>query len=300
MNKVLLSCENCSFGYEGRTVLNNLHFSVEEGDKLCIVGENGSGKTTLLKGLLSLIPVLKGKLHKNPELAAGDIGYLPQETLLQKDFPAAVFEVVLSGRQNRRGFSPFYTKADKAAALETLAMLELAELKNSCFRELSGGQRRRVLLARSLCAAGKILLLDEPASGLDPIIQAELYRVLEKINEELGVTIIMVSHDIEGVLSFGAGSGSTPGASSSANVGGSTSGANSGAAASSANAVDSSAAADSATAGKAPAAGRAGTAATSGKVLHLAGTQLFFGSVESYRESEPGKNFLGAHLLCER
>ena len=255
MNKVLLSCENLSFGYEGRPALSNLDFAVEEGDKVCVVGENGSGKTTLLKGLLSLIPPMGGKLIKNPELAPGDIGYLPQENPRQKDFPAAVSEVVLSGRQNQRGLAPFYTKADRAAAEKSLSMLELTELKSCCFRELSGGQRRRVLLARSLCAAGKILLLDEPASGLDPIVQAGLYNVLEKINAELGITIIMVSHDIEGVLRF-----------SSANAAG-----------------------DGSTTSK----------VLAGKVLHLAGKQLFFGNVESYRESEQGKNFLGAHRHCE-
>ena len=248
MNKVLLNCEDLSFGYEGRTVLRKLNFAVEEGDKLCVVGENGSGKTTLLKGLLSLISPLEGKLKKNPELAPGDIGYLPQENPRQKDFPATVFEVVLSGRQNQRGFAPFYTKADKEAAAASLSMLELTELKSCCFRELSGGQRRRVLLARSLCAAGKILLLDEPASGLDPIVQAGLYNVLEKINITLGITIIMVSHDIEGVLRFSSAS----------------------------------------------------TAGPAGKVLHLAGKQLFFGSAENYRDSEPGKNFLGAHRYCEQ
>jgi zinc transport system ATP-binding protein len=242
MANEILSCENFSLGYDGRVVLSGLNFSVEKGDKLCVVGENGSGKITLLKGLLSLIPPLGGKLIKSPEISAGDIGYLPQENPLQKDFPAAVFEVVLSGRQNRRGLAPFYTKADKAAAMESLAMLELAELKEACYRELSGGQRRRVLLARSLCAAGKILLLDEPASGLDPVIQAGLYTILEKINTELGITIIMVSHDIEGVLRFAGGGG---------------------------------------------------------KVLHLANKQIFFGSAENYRESEPGKNFLGAHTHCE-
>lgn len=257
MSKVLLNCEDLSFGYEGRMVLDGLNFSVEEEDKLCVVGENGSGKTTLLKGLLSLISPLGGKLIKNPELVPGDIGYLPQESPQQKDFPAAVFEVVLSGRQNKRGLAPFYTKADKAAAAESLSMLELSELKSCCFRELSGGQRRRVLLARSLCAAGKILLLDEPASGLDPIVQASLYNVLEKINAELGITVIMVSHDIEGVLRFSS----------------------------------------AATSGKDNNTGKGSNAA--GKVLHLAGKQLFFGSAESYRDSEPGKNFLGAHRHCE-
>jgi zinc transport system ATP-binding protein len=244
-NTVYLGCEGTSFGYEGRAVLSGLDFTVEKGDKLCVVGENGSGKSTLLKGLLSLLPPMEGRLIKNPVIAAGDIGYLPQETPLQKDFPASVFEVVLSGRQNRRRLAPFYTKADKTAAEETLAMLDMAKLIHSCYRELSGGQRRRVLLARSLCAAGKILLLDEPASGLDPIVQSGLYSILEKINVTLGITIIMVSHDIEGVLRF---------------TGGGT--------------------------------GRAG------KVLHLAGKQFFFGTAESYRESDPGKLFLGAHSRC--
>jgi zinc transport system ATP-binding protein len=246
LSAILLSCDDLSFGYEGRTVLSGLSFSVEEGDRLCVVGENGSGKSTLLKGLLSLINPAGGKLVKN--LAATDIGYMPQESPLHKDFPATVLEVVLSGRQNRRGFAPFYNKADKTAAAESLAMLELGDLKNACYRELSGGQRRRVLLARSICAAGKILLLDEPASGLDPVIQAGLYTILEQINARHGITIIMVSHDIEGVLQFTAANG--------------------------------------------------GIAGKAGKVLHLAGRQLFFGGVDSYRESEPGKIFLGAHRHC--
>jgi zinc transport system ATP-binding protein len=241
MNTVLLGCEDLSFGYDGRTVLSDLNFSVEEGDKLCVVGENGSGKSTLLKGLLALISPMDGRLKRNPGLSQGDIGYLPQESILQKDFPATVFEVVLSGRQNRRFLAPFYSKADRIAAEESLAMLEITELKLNCYRELSGGQRRRVLLARSLCAAGRILLLDEPASGLDPIVQAGLYNLLEKINTELGITIVMVSHDIEGVLRL----------------------------------------------------------TVNGKVLHLAGKQLFFGSAEDYRDSEPGKIFLGAHQYCK-
>ena len=280
MSKVLLSCEDLSFGYEGRTVLEGLNFSVEEGDKLCVVGENGSGKTTLLKGLLSLIPPLRGKIIKNPDLAPGDIGYLPQENPQQKDFPAAVFEVVLSGRQNKRGLAPFYTKADKAAADESLSMLELTELKSCCFRELSGGQRRRVLLARSLCAAGKILLLDEPASGLDPVVQSGLYNVLEKINVKLGITIIMVSHDIEGVLRF-----------SSAGINGEDS-------VTSKNGITNqgSVTNQGVVTNQSVVTNQGGV---KGKVLHLSGRQLFFGSAESYRDSAPGKNFLGAHRHCE-
>jgi zinc transport system ATP-binding protein len=246
----LLDCKDLSFGYDGRVVLAGLSFSVEAGDRLCVVGENGSGKSTLLRGLLGLLPPAGGVLVKNTGLKSGDIGYLPQESPLQRDFPAAVAEVVLSGRQNRRGLRPFYTAADKTAATEALELLGLGELKRACFRELSGGQRRRVLLARSLCAAGKILLLDEPASGLDPVVQQDLYQMLERINADLGITVVMVSHDIEGVLNF--------------------------------------------TAAPADAAG-----GKTGKVLHLAGRQLFFGDAESYRESEPGRRFLGKHRHCE-
>ncbi|MDR0599360.1 MAG: ATP-binding cassette domain-containing protein [Treponema sp.] len=257
MDNVLLRCEDLSFGYEGRLALEGLAFSVEAGDRFCVVGENGSGKSTLLKGLLGLIPPAGGRLVKNPRLKRGDIGYLSQESPLRKDFPAAVEEVVLSGRQSRRGFAPFYTGADRAAAEESLEIFGLTPLRRACFRELSGGQRRRVLLARSLCAADRLLFLDEPASGLDPVIQNDLYRILERINGERGITVIMVSHDIEGALRFTA-----PREGGAASGGGGT-----------------------------------------GKMLHLgvsslggaspAGRQLFFGGPERYRESGPGKMFLG-------
>ncbi|MDR2312967.1 MAG: ATP-binding cassette domain-containing protein [Spirochaetaceae bacterium] len=241
-----LEGHDLSFAYDGRIVLEGINFSVKEKEKLCVVGENGSGKSTFLKGLLGLKAPAGGRIIRHPGLKQSDIGYLPQESPLQKDFPAAVFEVVLSGRQNQRGLRPFYTRADRAAAAESLELLGLGDLGRRCFRELSGGQRRRVLLARSLCAAGRVLLLDEPASGLDPLVQADLYRVLEKINGELGIAIVMVSHDIEGVLRFTA-----PGKN-----------------------------------------GRAG------KVLHLAGRQLFEGSAEDYRESELGRGFLGGRRHC--
>jgi len=283
MNTVFLNCKDLSFGYEGRAVLSGLNFSVHEGDKLCVVGENGSGKSTLLKGLLSLIPPLGGTLTKSPRLEAGDIGYLPQENPLQKDFPAAVFEVVLSGRQNRRGAAPFYSRADKAAAAEILAMLDLSGLERRCFRELSGGQRRRVLLARSLCAAGKILLLDEPASGLDPVVQAGLYTVLEKINAELGLTIVMVSHDIEGVLRF-SGNGAVAEQTAPTISG---------------NGADDGPQRQTSLQSKLDQNHTTTAEGGSGMVLHLARRQLFFGSAASYRESEPGKLFLGAHRHCE-
>jgi zinc transport system ATP-binding protein len=201
----LISCENLALGYEGKLVLDGLNFSVPEGGRLCVVGENGSGKSTLLKALLGLISVMGGELKISPRLKPSDSGYLPQESAAQKDFPASVWEAVLSGRQNKRGLRPFYGKVDKEAAAEKLALLGIADLRNSCFRELSGGQRRRALLARALCAAEKLLVLDEPAAGLDPLVQEELYRVLDRVNREQGIAVVMVSHDIEGVLQFAEG-----------------------------------------------------------------------------------------------
>ena len=199
-NPPVLSCENLSLGYEGQAVLSGLGFSLAAGERLCVAGENGSGKSTLLRGLLGLIPVMEGRVVNG--FGPGDTGYLPQESPVQKDFPAAVFEVILSGRQNKKGPGPFYTRTDRAAAEEAMELLDLLPLRRRCFRELSGGQRRRVLLARALCASGKLLLLDEPASGLDPVVQNELYRILEKLNTERGIAILMVSHDIEGALRF--------------------------------------------------------------------------------------------------
>ncbi|MDR1390252.1 MAG: ATP-binding cassette domain-containing protein [Treponema sp.] len=204
----LLHCKDIAFSYDSLTVLRGISFAVNAGETLCIVGENGSGKTTLLRGLLGLLKPSGGSIERR--LYAGGIGYLPQESSLQKDFPATVYEAVLSGRQSCRGLWPFYTKADKAAVNANLERTGLAGLSGRCFRELSGGQRRRALLARALCAAGigeakttknpGILILDEPASGLDPLVQRDLYAVLRSVNSELAITIIMVSHELEGVL----------------------------------------------------------------------------------------------------
>jgi zinc transport system ATP-binding protein len=194
---MMIVCQNAAFGYEGHIVVNNLNFSVQAGDFLCVSGENGSGKTTLVKGLLRLLNPVEGTISFSPELGQFDTGYLSQETAVKNDFPAGVFEIVLSGNVGKMGFRPFYTRAEKHRAEENLRRLGIADLRNRCFRELSGGQRRRVLLARSLCAAQKLLVLDEPFAGLDPLISAELYRLLRTINRELGMTIIMVSHDID-------------------------------------------------------------------------------------------------------
>jgi zinc transport system ATP-binding protein len=226
-----ICCQNVSFGYEGHIVVRGLNFSVEAGDFLLVAGENGSGKSTLIKGLLRLLPPMEGSINFGPEIGRSQIGYLSQQSAAKQDFPAGVFEIVLSGNLGKKGFRPFYSREEKQRAEENLDLLGICDLKNRCFRELAGGQQRRVLLARSLCAAEKLLVLDEPFAGLDPLISAELYLLLKKINRDMGMTIVMVSHDID--------------------------------------------AADCAT-----------------HVLHLQKRQLFFGSMEEYRQSETGKKFL--------
>ena len=194
---MLIECQNASFGYDGHIIVRGMNFSVMEGDFLCIAGENGSGKTTLLKGLLRLLDPMEGTIVFSPLLKQTGIGYLSQEAIQKKDFPAGVFEIVLSGNLGKMGLRPFYTLSEKRRAEETLSLLGIGDLKSRCFRELSGVQQRRTLLARSLCAAQKLLVLDEPFAGLDPLISAELYKLLKKINNEMNMTIIMVTHDID-------------------------------------------------------------------------------------------------------
>ena len=225
----LISCENASFGYDGHIAVQGLNFSVQPGDFLLIAGENGSGKSTLVKGLLRIMNPMEGKIYFNPVLKQSAIGYLSQQTAAKQDFPAGVFEIVLSGNLGKKGLWPFYSQAEKQKAEENLRLFGITDLKNASFRNLSGGQQRRVLLARSLCAVEKLLVLDEPFAGLDPLISAELYRLLGKINRESGMTVIMVSHEFE--------------------------------------------------------------ADCADKVLHLHKKQLFFGSMDEYKNSETGKHF---------
>ena len=191
----LVTCDALSLSYDGRSVISGLSFSVEPGDYLCIVGENGSGKSTLIKALLGLKAPASGRIVFGDGLKSTEIGYLPQKNEMQKDFPASAWEVVLSGKLNSHKLFPFYTKEDKSSAEFNLARLGISELKNRSFSELSGGQQQRVLLARALCATKKLILLDEPVSGLDPAVSAEFYSIIRKINAE-GITVIMVSHDL--------------------------------------------------------------------------------------------------------
>ena len=181
----LIRCENVSIGYEGQIVVKDLNFQIASGDYLCIVGENGSGKSTLVKSLLGLKSVEKGQIIFGDGLRQTEIGYLPQQTDVQKDFPASVYEVVVSGRLNSRGIRPFYTSADKKTAFEKMKMLGIEDLSGQCFRDTK-----------------TLLLLDEPVTGLDPIVTAEFYELIQRINKESGIAVVMVSHDIESAVKY--------------------------------------------------------------------------------------------------
>ena len=197
-----LICKNLVVGYDGRAVKSGINFRIEHGDYLCIVGENGSGKSTLMKTILGLQPSIDGKVIFDDSLKMGEIGYLPQQTAIQKDFPASVREIILSGCQNHCGIRPFYNRTEKRYAGKIMEKLQITELSNKSYRELSGGQQQRVLLARALCATKKMLFLDEPVSGLDPKVTFEMYDILKEINIREKITIVMISHDIDAVLNY--------------------------------------------------------------------------------------------------
>ncbi|MBO4457790.1 MAG: ABC transporter ATP-binding protein [Butyrivibrio sp.] len=196
-----ISAQDLSLGYDKTVVAENLNFEVREGDYLCIVGENGSGKSTLMKTMLGLQTPMGGQILFGDGLKKNEIGYLPQQTLAQRDFPASVEEIVLSGCQSHMGLRPFYTEKERKLARTNMERMDICDLKKRCYRELSGGQQQRVLLARALCATTKILLLDEPVSGLDPKVTNEMYELINSLNKS-GVTIIMVSHDIMAAVKY--------------------------------------------------------------------------------------------------
>ena len=195
----LITCRDLTLGYESQAILEHLSFQVNPGDYLCIVGENGSGKSTLMRTVLGLQKPMAGTIAFGDGLRENEIGYLPQQTAIQKDFPATVWEIVLSGCQAHMGKRAFYGKPEKALAAQSLERMGITPFRKRCYRELSGGQQQRVLLARALCAADRLLVLDEPAAGLDPHATAELYALIERLNRE-GVTIVMISHDIAAAL----------------------------------------------------------------------------------------------------
>ena len=194
----LITCQDLCLAWEGKTAVDRLSFSVAAGDYLCIVGENGSGKSTLVRALLGLKKPQSGSIAYGDGLRQNEIGYLPQQTPAQKDFPASVREVVLSGCRAR----PFYGPGEKRRAMENMERLGLTELQKRCYRDLSGGQQQRVLLARALCATSQMLLLDEPVSGLDPRVTAEMYRLIADLNQRDGITVVMISHDVGAAVQY--------------------------------------------------------------------------------------------------
>ncbi len=196
-----LTCNDVSLGYDHNVVVENLSFTLEEEDYLCVIGENGTGKSTLMKGILGLHPPLRGTITWGEGLSQRDVGYLPQQTAAQKDFPASVEEIVRSGCQARCGLRPFYNKEEKKLADEKMERMRITEFRKRPYRALSGGQQQRVLLARALCSSQKILLLDEPVSGLDAKVTAELYDTIAELHKE-GMSIIMISHDMESAVSY--------------------------------------------------------------------------------------------------
>ena len=233
MNQPLVTCEHVDFGYENYDVVKDASLEINPGDYLCIVGENGSGKSTLMKGILGLIKPTGGTLFVAEELKKSGIGYLPQQTPAQKDFPATVEEVVLSGCLGKRGNRPFYSRAERQVAEANMKRLGILELRKSCYRDLSGGQKQRSLIARALCATDKLLILDEPISGLDPAAIMDFYHLIRQLNQKEQVAILMVSHDIGNIIH------------------------------------------------------------QANKILQLKQTVQFYGTVEEYRQSVYGKEFLG-------
>lgn len=195
----LITCQKASFAYEGRVVVNALDLAVQKGEYLCIVGENGSGKSTLIKGLLKLISPVSGSVVYGDGLTRSEIGYLPQRTDVQNDFPASVWEVVTSGC---RGGSPFLTAAMRRTANDSLALMGISDIRKRSFMELSGGQQQRALLARALCAAKRLLFLDEPVAGLDPLVTREMYDVIARLHHERQMTIVMISHDVSSAMAY--------------------------------------------------------------------------------------------------
>jgi len=192
----LIKIIDLSLGYENHMVLENINMEIDEKDFICVVGPNGSGKSTLIKGILGLIKPKKGRVIYN-NLKQNFIGYMPQETKVDSNFPASVFEIVLSGTLNRLGLKSFYSSKEKEIAINNLKRLGILELKDKNFCDLSGGQRQKVLLARSLSATSKLLILDEPSNNLDTKSKEELYKTVKDLNENYGITVIMITHDLD-------------------------------------------------------------------------------------------------------
>ena len=198
----MIKCRNLTLGYGSKNIVNGFDYDINTGDYLCIIGRNGCGKTTFLRGLAGVLRPKAGKIELRDNLTRKQIGYLPQITIAQKDFPASVEEIVLSAFQGKSLLLPFYGSALRERASECLALTRTENLRKSCFRELSGGQKQRVLLARALCAADRLLLLDEPVTGLDPESAQNMYSIIKTLHEQKNMTIVMVTHDVESAQKY--------------------------------------------------------------------------------------------------
>ena len=194
---MLIKCENLCASYENKEVLKNINFSVDENDYVCIVGENGSGKSTRVKCLLGLKALSQGSIEFDKNVKKNKIGYLPQQSMIKSDFPASVSEVVLSGCVNSLGGRLFFGKKHKERAEYFMHIMDICNIKKTSFQELSGGQKQRVLLARAMCAAEKLIVMDEPVTGLDPLVTSEFYKAVSKLNKEEKVAIVMISHNVK-------------------------------------------------------------------------------------------------------
>ena len=201
-NKPLIKCNQITLGYGNKNIVNSFNYEINTGDYLCIIGRNGCGKTTFLRGLAGVLRPKAGKIELRDNLQRKQIGYLPQITVTQKDFPASVEEIVLSAFQGKSLLLPFYGRALRERANECLALTRTENLRKACFRELSGGQKQRVLLARALCAAERMLLLDEPVTGLDPESSQNMYNIIKELHEQKKMTIVMVTHDVEAATKY--------------------------------------------------------------------------------------------------
>lgn len=200
-NNILISCRNLTINYDKKTAVEDVSFDICQGEYLCIVGENGSGKSTLMKGLLGLLKISSGEIDYRL-IKQSEIGYLPQQTVVQRDFPASVYEVVLSGCLNQNGYRPFFSHKLKEKAQKNMKLLGITDIAKKSYRDLSGGQQQRVLLARAMSATRSLLILDEPVTGLDPVVTAEMYTIIKHLNSH-GISVIMVSHDIPSAVKYG-------------------------------------------------------------------------------------------------
>ena len=198
----MIKCHNLTLGYGSKNIVNSFNYEINSGEYLCIIGRNGCGKTTFLRGLAGVLRPKAGRIELRDNLKRNQIGYLPQITIAQKDFPASVEEIVLSAFQGKSLLLPFYGKALRKRADECLELTHATNLRKESFRELSEGQKQRVLLARALCAAERLLLLDEPVTGLDPESSQNMYNIIKDLHEQKKMTIVMVSHDVEAAKKY--------------------------------------------------------------------------------------------------